>query len=535
MITDRPRRRATPPRSSRFVLAIALAFAAVSTHAAPGDLDPTFGTGGIVTTDILGASASANAALLQPDGKIVASGSTADGLALARFNPDGTLDPTFGLDGQVSTVVRLPFAAASAEAVAKAMVQLPDGSILVAGASTCCESPRGVLVSYRPDGTSRIDPEAELGSGDLLSVILQPDGKILVSGFSEPAEWPPALLLQRYSPDRSEVVVYRTETLLGPARESAFLLQPTGRIVGTVFRGVFGLVRVGPDGVLDSSFGGAGGVLTTRILETSDAMALAAQSDGKLIVAGQAGANPARFALARFTADGFIDPTFGTNGTVLTDFGVNTLLHALVVEPDGRMVAAGEEVPTNDGKRPNALLARYNPDGSLDPQFGTDGKLRTDLGGASRILDLLVQPDGKLVAAGSVTLADGTSKFALARYELGGHLPAGDEGACYTTASCLSRLVTALPPPGAAIPRRARLVAFQLSRLSARTGATLHTATAPNRKKLRATHARARHTLRMLLALARKADRGGTLGVPFAPIQATATRLLALLASEVPE
>ena len=500
-------------RSSRvLLLPFALAFSWISPlYAAPGDLDPTFGTGGIVTTTILGASARAYDAVLQPDGKIVACGLTPDGFALARFNPDGTLDSTFGAEGQVRTAIYLPYPWAFATGI----VQWPDGRLYVWGPSASA--------SYRPDGS--VEHAGPFGPDyRLVTTVLKPDGG-RVSLYAEmyaSLAWRLRLNLDAFHGD-----------WLKEAGESTLLLQPDGKVALTVLRGVFGLARFGPDGALDTSFAGGGGVVVAKALETSDAMALVAEPDGKLVVAGQAGSNPSQFALARFSADGINDPTFGTNGIVLTNVGVDAVLHDVVAEPDGRLVAGGEEVTRGQGvpRSANFLLARYNADGSLDTQFGNGGTLRTDLGGGSGIRQLLLQPDGKLVAVGAVTLADGTSRFALARYELGGHRPDGGEGACYSNASCLRQLVAALPPPGAALHKRARRVAFRLSRLSASAGASLETAAAQHGGKQRRMYDRARRVLRTLLALARRADRRHALGVPLEPIQETVARLQSLLGS----
>jgi uncharacterized delta-60 repeat protein len=106
----------------------------------------------------------------------------------------------------------------------------------------------------------------------------------------------------------------------------------------------------------------------------------------------------------RYLPDGSLDPTFGTGGLVTTDFGGIDRGFALVLQPDGKLVAAG----FSGG---DFALARYLPDGSLDPMFGTGGLVTTDFGGAAEAVALVLQPDGKLVAAGSCC-----EDFALARY-----------------------------------------------------------------------------------------------------------------------
>jgi uncharacterized delta-60 repeat protein len=166
----------------------------------------------------------------------------------------------------------------------------------------------------------------------------------------------------------------------------------------------FGLARYNPDGTLDASFG-AGGVVTTDIGGGDDfAHALAVQADGKLVAAGVAPTQTgSSFALVRYNPDGTLDASFGTGGMVTTDF--NGGANALIVQVDGRLVAAGQA-----GE--DFGLARYHPNGTLDSTFGTGGTVTTDFAGSSdAAFALAVQADGKLVAAGGTG-----SAFALARY-----------------------------------------------------------------------------------------------------------------------
>jgi uncharacterized delta-60 repeat protein len=170
----------------------------------------------------------------------------------------------------------------------------------------------------------------------------------------------------------------------------------------------FGLARYNSNGALDRSFG-TGGKVTTNITGSGspdEANALAQQADGKLVAAGgtDAFATGSDFALARYNPDGTLDPSFGTGGMVTTGL---ELAFALVVQADGKLVAAG--VAGQDFG-----LARYNPNGTLDASFGTGGTVTTDFAGDSDAAHALaVQPDGKLVAAGE---AGPCCDFALARY-----------------------------------------------------------------------------------------------------------------------
>jgi len=139
------------------------------------------------------------------------------------------------------------------------------------------------------------------------------------------------------------------------------------------------------------------------------------QADGKLVAAGfTATDSGGDFALARYRRDGTLDPSFGTGGKVTTDFaGGADGAAALVVQTDGKLVAAGS---ATSGTGLDVALARYRHDGSPDPTFGTGGKVTADFAGGEDRAEALVVRDGKLVAAGSTITASGGQKFALARY-----------------------------------------------------------------------------------------------------------------------
>src|SRR5205823_5199649 len=137
----------------------------------------------------------------------------------------------------------------------------------------------------------------------------------------------------------------------------------------------FAVARYNADGSLDTTFG-SGGTVTTNFgpgATYDDADGVAIQSDGKIVVAGTCnrGGSDNVFAVARYNADGSLDSTFGSGGTVTTDFGLggsDDSAYAVALQPDGKIVAAGA---TYLGGVPGDFaLARYNPDGTLDSTFG---------------------------------------------------------------------------------------------------------------------------------------------------------------------
>jgi len=175
-------------------------------------------------------------------------------------------------------------------------------------------------------------------------------------------------------------------------------------------------------GDLDPSFDGDGRVLTD-FGGFDRPFDVVRQPDGKLVAAGVSFINGSEdFSLARYHPDGSLDTEFGVLGRTVTDLGGNDGVFALVVEPDGKLVAAGF---SNSGGIPVFALARYRPDGSLDPGFGNGGVVLDAVGGIAFSSSLVRQPDGKLVAAGTSAnsaTAPPSLDLALVRYNPDGSL-----------------------------------------------------------------------------------------------------------------
>ncbi len=175
----------------------------------------------------------------------------------------------------------------------------------------------------------------------------------------------------------------------------------------------------GRPGELDTSFGDEG-ILATAL---GEANALAVQADGKFLVGGyQTGANGYDFALTRYEADGSVDTTFGGTGTVVLDFaGGNDVINAVIVQPDGKILVAGYAY--DSAGQSDFALARYDWYGSLDTDFGTEGKLILDFDGEDDgAWSVALQSDGKIVVAGYAVPTAGQSNFALARFDAYGEL-----------------------------------------------------------------------------------------------------------------
>ena len=184
-----------------------------------------------------------------------------------------------------------------------------------------------------------------------------------------------------------------TPTLSGHAR--AVALQPDEKIVvagwNEPYRGSdFAVVRYNGDGSLDPVFG-VEGKITTDFGANDQALAVALQPDGKIVVAGLSGS---AFALARYNSNGSLDTTFGLQGKTTTAFSSYTEARAVVVQEDGKIVLAGS---TGSGSNSDFAVARYDTDGSLDVSFGIAGKVTTDFSsGYDAAYALTLQTDERL-------------------------------------------------------------------------------------------------------------------------------------------
>jgi uncharacterized delta-60 repeat protein len=404
-----------------------IGLASILVYAGPdGALDKQFGTKGIVFT---GASVPANVAL-QADGKILVAG----GGVLERYNSDGSLDSTFGIDGTVS----LP------SGTATALVLQADGKVVVAVDTVDIIGGVGgdfQLVRYTPGGVL----DTSFGSGGYVitsigsdsSVVndlaVQSDGKIVAAGKTYEIYYDGftfviralTFALARYNSDGSLDTGFgvngtvSTDLAAGASDEAnALALQADGKIVAagyarSVSNGLdFALARYNADGTLDSTFG-SGGTVTTHLNSGSEkGRDVAVQGDGKILVAGFAGSGTGiDFALVRYNTDGSLDAAFGTNGWVSTDFDNHTDFgHAVGIQSDGKIVLAGNASVTinSHGSRVRRFvvgLVRYNTNGQLDSTFGSSGKVETKIGNSyAYASDLAIQQDGKIVVAGTALL-----------------------------------------------------------------------------------------------------------------------------------
>lgn len=395
-------------RSPRFATlltgaVLAGAWAAALPHAggaAPPDapLDPTFGRGGLVTTDVMDRSDEGVAGVVVgPDGSVTVAGTIVDpgspaggDFGLARYRPDGRLDPTFGDGGRVVSDFAATTGHDLASDEATAIAAGLDGTVVVVGRTT----------GYRQDQDG-----GSIQSGGMAVARYRADGRL------DPAFGHGGLVVAGPGP---------------PDIAFAVVVDPSGRIVVGGGYSAFALTRFLPDGTLDRSFG-VDGVARAPFAEREppSLFSLVLAPDGSLVAGGEVFTLTARrdFAVARFLPDGLVDPTFGGDGTVTTDFGrlagvaarpgegSDDTVRALALGPGGTVLAGGDA-----GYQSSWALARYLPNGALDPTFGDAGQLAVDLGdGYESVYGLVVDGAGRVVAAGSAAPAY-TADFVVARY-----------------------------------------------------------------------------------------------------------------------
>ena len=361
-----------------------IALVRLNTDGAP---DPSFGTAGVV---IYGVDRTVPVGVaIQPDGKILVgstAGANADGggTALARFNSNGSVDSSFGTGGHVELLF-------SGIARSAAIALQQDGKILMIGNNALA----------RVDSNGQLD--TSFGTGGLsalpfsgaAAIAVQSDGKILIASSSQALDFNLDGIIVRFNPNGTldktfglfgQIASLTSGGAFGPsdvAAVSSIVLQADGKFIvagaitsklisppGTNRTG-FGLIRYNGNGSIDTSFGNGGGILTNfGPNPNATAFAVAIQSNGDIIAAGQAGTadpnnplllSPGNLALSRYSSTGKLDPTFGARGIVTTSLGSNaSAISSLAIQSDGKIVAAGSSFsfsgPTSQAQ---AAVARY--------------------------------------------------------------------------------------------------------------------------------------------------------------------------------
>ncbi|QQS36615.1 MAG: T9SS type A sorting domain-containing protein [Ignavibacteriales bacterium] len=394
----------------------------------PGVIDSTFGVGGITSTTIQSFSTLWDAAL-QSDDKIVTVGFSSPGLnsdnefSLARYNSDGTLDNTFGTGGVVHHSVT------NGSDWIKSVAIQPDGKIIAAGEGQQDGIYCFALARYNPDGsldntfgsqgtTITIVDSAHYNT--IHSIALQSDGKIIVaSGYFG--------ILARYNNDGTLDNTFGMNGFIQTEADflESVVIQDNGKIVAvgsnklTSSEYDFIIVRYNPDGSIDSTFGSNGLVTTHTGAEWESFFTVKIQDDGKIITGGLKGLPYAEkdAVLMRFHEDGSPDNSFGVNGIVISP--TLEIVNSIQLQADGKIVAGGNVDSVSQNSKDFALT-RYNTDGSLDISFGDNGTAITVFEPVdlldNDIQKVLILSDSKIVAAGSSSYSANVRKNVLISY-----------------------------------------------------------------------------------------------------------------------
>jgi uncharacterized delta-60 repeat protein len=425
--------------------------------AAPGDLDRSFGHRGTVITNLTPWNENAGDVAIQADGRIVVVGrassrSGSGSFAVLRSRAGGRLDRGFGRDGVVVTDVSKREDSASAVAIQ------PNGRIVVVGTATVAGRDTIAVVRYRragaldrtfgEQGIATVDTGGPTNDETGEDVAIQPNGNIVVAGTLFGSSSFGLARLDRHGEldDSFDGDGVATADVGGElAVTSSLAIQPDGEIViagaswtEAGFDGI-AVVRFAADGQVDGTFG-TGGIATAEFTTGTDgggdwAGAVAIQPNGRIVVAGDAG-GPAEytssFGVARFLANGSLDPSFRGDGTVRTNFTRwDDSASDVAIQANGKVVVVGV-AGFMWGSVPTFAIARYRADGTLDPSFGEGGKVRTRAGGiqpgqqtdiaGSWASAVALQGNGRIVVAGEVDGANADridGRFALARYRAG--------------------------------------------------------------------------------------------------------------------
>lgn len=410
-----------------------------SAHASTFQLDPTYGSGGTVLTSF-GNEAMANSVAFQSDGKAVVGGFESTGghknWAIVRYNTDGTLDTSFGGTGKVIQ----DFGFANRVSVVKIQ---PDGKIVVAGADRGAGQV-WTIGRYNPDGSldttfgingiAALQVPLEGGAVIITGLGILSDGSIVTSGTTG-----------ENASSGSSVIVVRTDShgnldptfgnggivtthFAGVFDGGYFMaLQPDGKILvsGDYTDGgpisITFVLRYNTDGSLDQYFGN-GGLVSDQFAsgpEGGDFITL--QPDGKIVVAGYYGTanylqEHGTTYVLRYNSDGSRDPSFANNGLFTHNYSLNgDVTSSIAILSDGSMIAGGY---ISTGSQTVFALRGITADGTVETNFGSNGLLTTAIGaGNDDVFDVGIQSDGKIIAVGNASNGS-YNDWALARYAL---------------------------------------------------------------------------------------------------------------------
>ena len=387
---------------------------ALARYLANGDLDVAFGGGIRIIGDAMaGAGISSFSPdfgyrprprmALQADGGIVVvfngmspatpQASQLDDAVVARFNPDGSVDASFGEGGYVSLQALFGTSFNDPDVVVAQVTVLNDGRILIGGQQSGFEEDLAfLLVRLLSDGTL----DSTFGDGGVAGA--QPDDLIGTNLVS---------------------VVAHAMTVQGDGR--IILAGGDDYVLSPFVGGEVVVMRFNADGSVDATFGASGVAFSSLSSSLATALAVAQQADGKIVLAGLAqDGGERRAALLRFNADGTLDPGFD-GGTVITDLGAGGEWREIIAQGDGSLLAIGTTEFLSGEE--DFAIARFTSAGLLDTGFGNGGIATADFfGRRDQAVAGLLLAGGDILVGGLTTSPDEGRDFGLARFDVAGTL-----------------------------------------------------------------------------------------------------------------
>jgi uncharacterized delta-60 repeat protein len=389
-----------------FLSGVLCSIQVAAVFAAPGDLDTTFAVTSKLRFGFGLGNDNGNAVAVQAGGKYVVAGSSVNGsfsdISVVRYNADGSLDTSFGAGGKVLT---------------------------------------------------SIGADDDFGR----AIKIQTDGKIVVAGYSARVTGFFEIAVVRYHPDGSLDTSFGGDGIVTTAISAghnvcnALAIQANGKIVvaGSSNNGVsddFAVVRYNPNGSLDTSFDGDGKAITPTEGIDSSANAIAIQTDGKIVAAGESRGN---VVIVRYNTNGSLDTSFGDGGIEIESiYPFGEKCNAVTIQTDGKIIVVGRTRLGSPGSGSDFVIYRRNSDGSRDASFGNPvGRVMTEItptnpnySADAEAIAVAIQPGNafqpdRIVVAGYGTSGAGNKDFALVRYNAdGSHDTSFDGDGILTTA-----------------------------------------------------------------------------------------------------
>lgn len=352
--------------------------------------------------------------------------------SIAAKAQSNIFDPSFGEDGIVTTTI------SGSYNLATATVVQPDGKILVAGHAGEPSTYKATVARYNSDGSldtafgnegTLVIPVGHVKSFSK-DIAVQEDGKIVVGAYTwnnEYGEFAAIRLNEDGSFDTSfgNQGIVIIETSSSDVAE-ALSIQQDGKIVLAGYSNDhFAVLRLNTDGSIDTDFGVNGWAITQFESALSFIMDIEIQEDGKIVQAGFLlnSYEPIEMAASRLNTDGTIDTAFGTNGKVRFNIGEgNDFVSSVALQNDGKIILGGHSWISNEELRHDFALVRLNSDGSQDTSYGDNGVATAQIvDGANYTSSIVIQEDQKVVLSGStVKLQD--YRLGLVRFDTDGSL-----------------------------------------------------------------------------------------------------------------